>query len=371
MNDPLNQHSVPQAYLKQFDAGKGIIVYDVSKRPDVSDLVRQVQDPHVELSVKNLAVEIDYYTRETSNGPDYSFEHMLGRIENYYWPAMKAVRSRKPLSSEQLITLAMLASVQDARVNRLSLVEPMEKIRWQAEMLYRQHHPDLSDDEIVARTNEFVREQILSTDIPSPRNIALAALPQMMQFSFDVFKFMFKSIVYSGAHHFVTSDAPVVWIDPAQFPEPRWKFYRLSGFMEVTFPLSRHACLVMAWHPMKQQVIGDEALVATINARTASYARRHVFATNTGAIGDRHRNGRDFTNMQAWMGMPLTAALTDEATVVSEDDAGNYQRCLAKLGIEWETARSENEQLLPRFTEAAEFYRNKQEEQAATEASGS
>ena len=33
MNEPVIQHFVPQVYLLKFDAGKGIIVYDVSKRP--------------------------------------------------------------------------------------------------------------------------------------------------------------------------------------------------------------------------------------------------------------------------------------------------------------------------------------------------
>lgn len=134
-------HSVPQVYLKGFDRGKGIIVYDISKRPDLDDLIRQVKNPRVETDVKNLAAEIDYYTRETSEGPDYSFEQMLSRIENFYRPTMKAIRSGNPLSDEHLATLAMLASAQDARVNRLSLVEPMEKMRRQVGMLYRQHRP--------------------------------------------------------------------------------------------------------------------------------------------------------------------------------------------------------------------------------------
>lgn len=33
VNEPVIQHFVPQVYLLKFDAGKGIIVYDVSKRP--------------------------------------------------------------------------------------------------------------------------------------------------------------------------------------------------------------------------------------------------------------------------------------------------------------------------------------------------
>jgi hypothetical protein len=359
-SNPLNHHKLPQTYLKGFDFGRGIIVYDVSKPPDVADLVRQVKNPMVQTSVKNLAAEIDYYTRETPNGPDYSFEEMLSRFENRYRPMMKAVRSDAPLSNDQLGMLALLAAVQDARVNRMSLVKPMTEVRQHAKDLYQQHRPELTNEEIAAETDAMIRRDLIDTEFPTPLNVALAAVPEMMTFSFNVFRYMFKSILKSEAQDFVTSDAPVVWLDPAQFPEPHWKFYRLSGFMEVTFPLNRRYCLVMAWHPMEPRFVADEAMVGTVNARTATYARQHVFATNTGDVKDRHINGRDFTNMQQWMGMPLTAALVDEGAQLSETDAANYQRCLQKLGIEWSAARDENRILAPRFVECANFYLKKQ-----------
>jgi hypothetical protein len=353
---PLNHHKVPQVYLKGFDSGRGVIVYDVSKRPDIADLVRQVDNPWIETSVKKLASEVDYYTRETANGPDYSFEEMLSRLENHYKPTMKAVRSGAPLSGEELGMLALLAAVQDARVNRMSLVKPMTEVREHAKLLYHHHRPEMSEEEIASETDVVVRRDLIDTDVPSPKNIALAAVPEMMTFSFNVFRYMFKCVVRSDAHDFVTSDSPVVWLDPAQFPQPYWTFFRLSGYMEVTFPLSRRYCLVMAWHPMPARFDADEAMVGTINARTATYARQHVFVANTGDIKDRHLNGRDFTNMQDWMGMPLTAALIDESTKLSETDAASYQLCLQKLAVTWEEARKENLRLAPRFTGRAEFY---------------
>ncbi len=359
-SNPLSHHKLPQTYLKGFDSGRGIIVYDVSKCPDVSDLVRQVKDPTVETNVKKLAAEIDYYTRETSDGPDYSFEEMLSHFENHYRPTMKAVRSDAPLSDDQMGMLALLAAVQDARVNRMSWVKTMTEVRQHAKALYQQHKPEMTDEEIAMGTDEMIRRDLIDTEFPTPLNVALAAVPEMMAFSFNVFRYMFKSILKSEAQDFVTSDAPVVWLDPAQFPKPRWKFYRLSGFMEVTFPLNRRYCLAMAWHPMQPRLMADEAIVGTINARTATYARQHVFATNTADVKDRHINGRDFTDMQEWLGMPLTVALVDEGAQLTDTDAANYQRCLQKLGIEWNEARDENKILAPRFMERARFYMEKQ-----------
>lgn len=153
---------------------------------------------------------------------------------------------------------------------------------------------------------------------------------------------MFKSVVYSEAHDFVTSDAPVVFIDPAQFPGPHWHFFRLSPFMEVTFPLNRRACLVMAWHPMQPQFRADEAMVAIINDRTANYARRDVFALNTDEQVDRERNGRDFFNMFRWIGVPLALTLAREGPTTEQEDA-RYQMSLAKLGVPVAMAQEENE----------------------------
>jgi len=125
--------------------------------------------------------------------------------------------------------------------------------------------------------------------------------------------------------------------------------------MEATFPLSRRACLVMAWHPLLPQFRADEAMVATINSRTANYSRKHVFATNTGAPIDRERNGRDFYSSAVWIGMPLTPTMMREGPTTDEEDA-SYQTALAKLGVPLETAQEEMKTLQPRFEEATRRY---------------
>ncbi len=364
MNEPINHHYVPQVYLKGFDAGSGLVVYDTTERT-LEALKRQVDNPRVERSVKHLASELDYYTKETKSGPDYSFEKKLGRLENLYRPIMKAVRSRQPLSDETLAYLALLAAVQCGRVSRMSLVEPMERVREIAAGHYRQHREHLTDDELAQETDRMVRDQILDIEVPSPRNIALDAVPKIIDFMFNMFQYMFKSVVYSEAHNFVTSDSPVVFIDPAQFPEPQWAFFRLSPFMEVTFPLSRRACLVMAWHPMLPRFLADEAMVATINARTANYSRKHVFATNTGLQADRETNGRDFFSMACWIGMPLSATLIRDGPSTESENA-RYQACLAKLGVPLELAQEQTRLLQPRFEEAARYYMDLQARASAS-----
>ena len=362
---PLNHHKVPQTYLRGFDAGKGIIVYDGPRTATVEHLVEQVANPRVETSTKKLAAEIDYYTRETPDGPDYSFERVFSRFENWYHEVIKAVRSDKRLTDEQLAKLACLAALQDARVRRNDLVEPMTKVREHARLLFKQHRPELTDEEIEAETDRVARRDLLDEQIPSPQNISLASIRIHHEVSFDIFSRMDKCIVKSEAQNFVTSDNPVAWLDPGQFPEHPWRHFRLSGFMEVTFPLNRRYCLVMAWHPMPKRFLADEALVGTINARTARASREHLFATNTGNLKDRHINGRDFTNMLSWIGAPITALLVDESIKITDNDIARYQQCVEKLGMKWEDALAENTRIAKQFKIVSDYYMNKIAEAAS------
>jgi hypothetical protein len=347
MGDSPNHHSVSQGYLKAFNDGQGIIVYDTTERT-LPELLRQIRDPRIETKVKCLAAEIDYNTRETKNGPDDSFEQMLWPFENDYPRVRKAVRSRQPLSDEQLDSLARFAGAQSARVNRMVLVDPMQQNREQAAAVIRQFKPEMTEEQISEMTDAMSGD-LVNTDVPpTPKNIALDAVPLMIDFDMDMFRFMFKSIVYSNAREFVTSDAPVVFVDPARFPVPQRSFPRLSETIEVTFPLYRRACLVMAWQPLRSQFQADEAMVSTINARTANHSRKHVFATNTGAQVDRNRNARDFHDMAVRLGTPLASALAREEPATEEETA-RYRHAMATLGIPPEMARGEVEAIGSRF----------------------
>lgn len=351
MTEPKNQHIVPQVYLKQF-ARDGLVVYD--KRRDINE---QVVNP-VFGDVETLAAEIDFYTMFREDGPDYAMEHVLNRIENHYKALQKPLRSRHPLSDDQFLTLSMLAATQEARTagNRLVFVEPMRKIRDAIESSHRADDPNLSDDELRQRADEIIRRDLVGdTDVPlTPENISLLSMPTSMQFNFDLLRHMYKTIVYSEAQEFLTSDAPVVWVDPAQYPRDKFgKFLRWAGFIEVTFPLSRDCCLMMAWHPMAPITTADDVLVAAINARTAQYADRHIFAPNRNDEADRKRHARDMLGGREFIGLPLSMILhgveVDVGDAAREAAAVAYRSCMRTLGLDWDMVREENTVLLERF----------------------
>lgn len=96
--------------------------------------------------------------------PDYSYEKVFSRFENWYPRVMKAVRSGNSLDDEQLATLACLAALQDARVRRMDFVEPMTKVREITRDLYKRNRPELSDAEIEAATDAVVRRELFDDD---------------------------------------------------------------------------------------------------------------------------------------------------------------------------------------------------------------
>jgi uncharacterized protein DUF4238 len=351
MTEPELQHIVPQVYLKQF-AREGLVVYDKTR-----DINEQVADPTVG-EVESLAAEPHFYTLFREDGPDYSMERTLSRIENYYKALQKPLRSRKPLSADQFLTLSLLAAVQDARSagTRSVFVEPMRQIRDEIVSSHCAADSSLSEEELHSRADEIIRRDVVgdSDMLLTPENISLQGMPTSMRFNFDLLRHMYKTIVYTKAQDFLTSDAPVAWVDPAQYPRDKFgPFYRWAGFTEVTYPLSRECCLLMAWHPMAPVTTASEVLVGAINARTAQYADRHIFAPNRNNESERRGHARDMLGRGKCIGLPLSMILdgveVDLRDAVRQELAEVYQRCLKGLGIDWDWARTENLKLAERF----------------------
>jgi hypothetical protein len=95
MTEPKNQHIVPRVYLKQF-ARDGLVAYDKAR-----DINEQVTNPTLG-DVEELAAKMHFYTLFREDGPDYSMEQTLNRVENHYKALQKPLRSREPLSEDQI-----------------------------------------------------------------------------------------------------------------------------------------------------------------------------------------------------------------------------------------------------------------------------
>lgn len=56
------------------------------------------------------------------------------------------------------------------------------------------------------------------------------------------------------------------------------------------------------------------------------------------------------------MGAPINSLRVDETVTIRDDDIANYQRCLAKLDVDWEYALSENRRIANQFKVAADHF---------------
>lgn len=114
---------------------------------------------------------------------------------------------------------------------------------------------------------------------------------------------------------------------------------------------------MMAWHPMAPVTTADETMVAAINARTAQYSDRHIFAPNRNSESERGRHARDMLNGRELIGLPLSMMLdgveVDIGDAARIEAAETYQRCLKILGIDWNWAREQNLVLVERFKKVA------------------
>jgi hypothetical protein len=187
----------------------------------------------------------------------------------------KRLRTNNDLSAEDRSWLAKFVALQEAR-SQLLRTRAERFLERQFDIL-RQRAEAAGMDPIVVQS-EYVRRRIFPNDaLPTATNLSLLALDWGMEANVPLYLAMNKCILTSERRSFVTSFHPVVWVDVRNpFPEKPHPV-RAAVSAEVTFPLTKRHCLLMAYMPIRATAIADDAQVRTINARTALRSRE-VFA---------------------------------------------------------------------------------------------
>lgn len=277
-------HLVPQVYLKRFaDRRKNLLLY--AHDENQPGRIR----PAVPTPVKEASAHPNFYSVARADGRlDQFFEEQMSKSENLYYALYKALRSGRPLDDRQLATLGFLAATQEARNPHYfeSLADTLGRLK----TFVIGDKPDGDTG-----WTDFVAKNVNAGDIQcDPRNIALTALPDSLEMRNTMFAGMYKCIVTSKAQNFLTSDNPVVWVDPPYFPPKGLQgfgYLRLSA--EITYPLTRRQCLVMSYLPLKRVAEGDEYRVRIINARTAAHSYREIYAYPCILPSDSDREAQD------------------------------------------------------------------------------
>ena len=270
-------HTVPRVYLKGFAAKGKLVVVDKS-----APLAEQIR-AQVVTSVETVSTQTDFYILQRSSGPDETYEQTFQRVETRIRDFMKRIKTDKLLSREDLTLVAVLAAVQDGRSERarMMLADPLRNSFFSIEAEVRGRGG--SDDDVDAAIDAFIKTDVYDGDaLPDPKNLSLLTLRTSIETSTKMYGAMHKCILTSDAQPFVTSDHPVVWVDPRVLG--RHRANRASTTCEVTYPLTRRHCLLMAYMPLEAAAIADEETISVVNARTAAAAEREGYVPPTGDI---------------------------------------------------------------------------------------
>jgi len=268
-------HTVPRVYLKGFASKSGLMVVDKS-----ASFAAQVSAQDL-TSVEKVSTQTNFYILQRSSGPDETYEQTFQRIEARIRDFMKRLKTGKLLSREDLTLLAVLAALQDGRSERarMMLADPLRESFSSIEADVRARGG--TGDDVDAAIDAFVKTDVYDGDaVPDPKNLSLLTLRTSIETSTQMYGAMHKCILTSDAQPFMTSDHPVVWVDPRVLG--RLRANRASTTCEVTYPLTRRHCLLMAYMPLEAAVSADEESVSVINARTAAAAEREVYVPPTG-----------------------------------------------------------------------------------------
>lgn len=329
----MKAHVVARTYLNGFARTKqkprGIVVFDKMLRVPIEAQV--ILQPVVD--AKHAALVSDFYILERLTGPDDFIEQGFNRVENE-WPRLKKAlkNSGGRLAPAEFDLLALFVAISEAREprNRLMLAQPISKV---LQMVEQQERARGSTEDVIAETKRrLIKEDFFAGDlVHDPRNLALAAVPQLIKQNYEWFRRMNKMILTSSGPDFFTSDHPVLWFDPAKREENPCP-NKLSLTAEVTFPLNRRQCLVMTYFPTSAVGEADEECVHVINARTALYALQQIYAFPALGRGDQERQLQHLTEV----GFDVTGKMLTERYADEDGPVFDMRGLIAALGAEWE-----------------------------------
>jgi Protein of unknown function (DUF4238) len=284
-----NQHWVPRCYLEAWcdpESPEGQEPYVWRWEKDGNARKRKAPN--------KIFVEKDLYTLKRPDGTrDLRLEHGLSGLESDFATVRNKLESGQPLTPLERATIIAFIAAMHARTRvllrhfsaqfgrLLALGEQMKEAYGKATPEQRKAmQATLSTSgkgtsleevrEIVQQPQKLLHEDI-RTEFTIMSNMSLAVLEA------------------SEGSRFITSDAPVTWIDPtAHTRPPAYQFFGLgSKTIEVTMPLSPRLLLFVSWY----HDLDDHRYVASPKAveeanRITRFHCHEYFVTNNDSKND-------------------------------------------------------------------------------------
>ncbi|MFZ2198417.1 MAG: DUF4238 domain-containing protein [Thermodesulfovibrionales bacterium] len=261
--DYKKQHIVTAAYLKEWcdprtPTGYTPYVWLVSKDGQSVD----------NKAPQNIFNGKDFYTVFDDYGNrNLELEHYLHKIEDDFLAARKSIQAKRPITDIELQSIVVFIA---STFVRTKLQKREQKGIWNDLLIiYQKMGIDRNMPELYKQI-ENLKVQPLPYHITNFLNITVPVLLKMK----------FTIMVTSRATGFITSDNPVIWLDPSIWltNKPLSFFGLESPYLEIILPLSPNFLAQLTWNDPEQYLFVDSQpeIVNEINKLMVDFSDEYV-----------------------------------------------------------------------------------------------
>lgn len=289
-NRTKKQHYVPWFYLEHFVDADGMVwTYDKKQESPAADARKATPE--------NTAVSTNFYSVQNEDGSyNDQLEEYLGKIESDAAPLYGAMLQGKVPTDDSKNVMSLFFAALYARspalINSAAwMTGAMAQVTAGASFSDRKRfdasmdrmEQDLEKEPTSAEQRDKMFELMKNRDGFTMQVLQKAGLVAMSAIEpiTDIFNKMHWILVESKDQHLVTSDNPVVKINP----DPPHPFYGDGGFtmpnVFVTIPLSPRFMLEMSWNksPLKSLFQADRERGRLYNRQRAGFAEQYLFSS--------------------------------------------------------------------------------------------
>lgn len=227
-----NQHIITAAYIKEWcdpktPDGQTPYIWRVSKDGQEVD----------NKAPKKLFSEKNFYTVYDENGErNLDLEHYLKRIEDDFLVARRQITQHKPIADREFKSLVFFIASTFARTKfhkREQTEIWLELLEIYRRLDFQKRNPELY------KQVERLQSQPMPYHILNFVNITV---PVLMRMNLTVWE-------TSGDNEFITSDNPVLWLDPSLFlKNTPISFFGLgSPLLDIIMPISPNFAVQLTW----------------------------------------------------------------------------------------------------------------------------
>lgn len=290
----MDHHFIPQFYLRRF------------RDPNVPDgqepwlWIVDFEEGTVERRApKNVGKKANYYAFPEVDTVGESIESGLSKMESAAAPLIKklVIADDAALEGQDRTDLLYFMAFFAVRVPFFrNMVEKFAGDAGKRLLQISAGHPEhfertireaLKGEDVTPEQIEDMRQLFLDdsgyTMRASPKLSLGAGFEAAMDTVYPVFAQMRWAVLRAGETlRYVTSDAPVSWVDPTM--PPPFAYGLATREVEVTFPLDPTVCVFGTWEGPTGAITVTDRTVEQFNTRRVAFSDRYVFAdTEKGA----------------------------------------------------------------------------------------